>query len=84
MGVGARIGLPRSVDICGQNLKIEKLRIECSGQYYTNIGVYIGVNDFLAWLFMILIIELPFAFMQIFKKNDFLALNTKFTGFHTL
>ena len=52
-----------SVDICGQNLKIEKLRIECSGQNYTNISVYMGVNGFLVWLFMISIIELPFAFM---------------------
>ena len=51
------IGLPRvglkgehSVEISGQNLKIEKLRMERSGQHYTNIGVYIRVGDFLVWL----------------------------------
>ena len=60
--INAPTELPHSADICGQNLKIKKLRIERSGQRYTNIGVYIGVKDFLVRLFMILIIKLPFAF----------------------
>ena len=72
------------MDICGQNLKIEKFRIESAGQRYTNIGVYIRVDDFLVLLFMIPIIELPFAFTQILENNEFLALNQKLRGFHTL